>query len=104
MTASPEYVKTFSLATHLSCPPLPSPTGRDFSFKVKYADYRYRNEDNPKQERLFFLLRSLFGSQLVHIGEDELATKHNIRIIHQDRPRTGGTDLLMGTEYESLET
>jgi pimeloyl-ACP methyl ester carboxylesterase len=61
-------------------------------FKVKYADYGYRNEAHPEQERIMLFSGPLMGSRLVLATKDALAIKHKIRIISADRPGMGGTD------------
>ena len=66
--------------------------GRNTPFRVKYADYGYRNEEHPEQERVILFFTPLMGSRLVHVAKDELAKKRKIRIINPDRPGFGGTD------------
>ncbi|KAK3297801.1 uncharacterized protein B0H64DRAFT_458349 [Chaetomium fimeti] len=61
-------------------------------FKIKYADYGYRNEAHSEQERIMFFSGPLMASRLVLATKDELAIKHKIRIISADRPGMGGTD------------
>lgn len=61
-------------------------------FKIKYADYGYRNEAHPEQERIMLFSGPLMGSRLVLSTKDALAIKHKIRIISTDRPGMGGTD------------
>ncbi|KAH6851074.1 hypothetical protein B0I37DRAFT_445003 [Chaetomium sp. MPI-CAGE-AT-0009] len=61
-------------------------------FKIKYADYGYRNEAHPEQERVMLFSGPLQGSRLVLATKDKLGIKHKIRIISADRPGMGGTD------------
>ncbi|KAL7784670.1 hypothetical protein V8C37DRAFT_413270 [Trichoderma ceciliae] len=68
----PRFNKTFELPADLA-------VGCPSSFKVKYADYGYRNEDHPEEENV-----------LLFYGGDR--QKHNIRILNLDRPGIGGTD------------
>jgi hypothetical protein len=63
----PRFSKTFEL---------PAGNGRTSSFKVKYADYGYRNEAGPNQENVFLFFGSMLGSRLVHTGKDGLAKRH----------------------------
>jgi hypothetical protein len=62
------------------------------ALKIKYADYGYRNEAHPEQERIMLFSGPLMGSRLVLATKDSLAIKHKIRIISADRPGMGGTD------------
>lgn len=79
----PRFSRTFEL---------PAANGRTSPFKVKYADYGYRNEADPEQENVLLFFGSMLGSRLVHIAKDELAKKHKVRVINLDRPGVGGTD------------
>lgn len=82
----PRFSRTFEL------PAGPASNGRTGPFKVKYADYGYRNEAHPEQENVLLFFGPLMASRLFHIAKDELAKKRKIRIINLDRPGIGGTD------------
>lgn len=91
----PRFSQTFELA--------PDPDrGRTNPFKVKYADYGYRNEAQPNQENVFLFFGPLMGSRLMHIAKDEIAKRHKIRIINPDRPGMGGTDAVDASHTMSL--
>ncbi|KAK3331832.1 hypothetical protein B0T19DRAFT_355064 [Cercophora scortea] len=81
----PRFNRTFEL-------PADPSQGRHTPFKIKYADYGYRNEAHPEEENVLLFFGPMFASRLVHIAKDELATKHKIRFINPDRPGIGGTD------------
>jgi hypothetical protein len=81
----PRFNKSFELPADLAIGCL-SP------FKVKYADYGYRNESHPEKENVLLFYGSLLGSRLAHVAKDKIAKEHNIRIINVDRPGIGGTD------------
>lgn len=66
--------------------------GRPGQFRVTYADYGYRNEAHPEEERVLLFFGPLVGSRFVYVGKDELAKKHRVRIINTDRPGFGDTD------------
>lgn len=68
------------------------PGGTSGPLKIKYADYGYRNEAHPEQERIMLFSGPLMGSRLVIATKDALAIKNKIRIISADRPGMGGTD------------
>ncbi|KAK4123657.1 hypothetical protein N657DRAFT_671751 [Parathielavia appendiculata] len=82
---NPRFHQTFSL-------PADAPRGRANPFTVKYADYGYRNETQPEQERILLFFSPLMASRLLLVTKDHLAIKHKIRIICTDRPGVGGTD------------
>ena len=67
-------------------------SGRTGPFRVKFADYGYRNEAHPEQENVMLFFGPLMGSRLIHIAKDDIAKKHKVRIINPDRPGVGGTD------------
>lgn len=73
---------------------LPGNTIQDRSerLKITYADYGYRNEENPEEENVFLFFPPLLGSRWMHIAKDDIAKKHKIRIINVERPGYGGTD------------
>jgi hypothetical protein len=81
----PRFSRTVELAPDAA-------NGRNDPFRVKYADYGYRNEAHPEQEQILLFFGPLMGSRLLHVAKDDLAKKHRIRIIHPDRPGVGGTD------------
>ncbi|GAB1312489.1 hypothetical protein MFIFM68171_02699 [Madurella fahalii] len=91
----PRFNRTFEL-------PADPANGRTRPFKVKYADYGYRNEAHPEQENVFLFFGPLLSSRLFHIAKDELAKKHKIRIINPDRPGIGGTDSADAKDRMSL--
>ncbi|XWX01734.1 hypothetical protein V2A60_009763 [Cordyceps javanica] len=66
--------------------------GRPEALKITYADYGYRNEENPEEENVFLFFPPLLGSRWMHIAKDDLAKKHKVRIINIERPGYGGTD------------
>ncbi|KAM3511276.1 hypothetical protein MY11210_005077 [Beauveria gryllotalpidicola] len=66
--------------------------GRPEPLKVTYADFGYRNEENPEEENVFLFFPPLLGSRWMHIAKDNLAKKHRVRIINVERPGYGGTD------------
>ncbi|KXX82332.1 hypothetical protein MMYC01_201299 [Madurella mycetomatis] len=82
----PRFSRTFEL------PADPASNGRTGPFKVKYADYGYRNDAHPEQENALLFFGPLMASRLFHIAKDELAKRRKIRIINLDRPGIGGTD------------
>ena len=88
----PRFSQTFEI------PPNPA-EGRASPFRVKYADYGYRNEAHPEEENVFLFFSSMVGSRLVHVAKDEIAKKHKVRILNPDRPGFGGTD---GIEVEQV--
>ncbi|KAK2593712.1 hypothetical protein QQS21_008577 [Conoideocrella luteorostrata] len=81
----PRFNRIFTL------PPDPA-KNRTSSFRVKYADYGYRNEVHPHEENVLLFFGPLMASRLLHISKDAVAKKHKIRIINPDRPGIGGTD------------
>lgn len=81
----PRFSRTFEW-------PADAENDRPKPFKVKYADYGYRNEANPEEEHVLLFFGSLLGSRLVHVPKDGVAKKYKIRIINPDRPGFGGTD------------
>ncbi|KAM0552465.1 hypothetical protein ACHAPJ_008026 [Fusarium lateritium] len=62
------------------------------SLQVKYADYGYRNQAKPEDENVLLFFAPLCASRIFHVGKDELAKKHRVRIVVMDRPGFGGTD------------
>ncbi|KAM3463298.1 hypothetical protein BB8028_0004g09610 [Beauveria bassiana] len=66
--------------------------GRSEPLKVTYADFGYRNVENPDEENVFLFFPPLLGSRWMHIAKDNLAKKHRVRIINVERPGYGGTD------------
>ncbi|OAA63161.1 hypothetical protein ISF_05037 [Cordyceps fumosorosea ARSEF 2679] len=66
--------------------------GRADAFKITYADYGYRNEENPHEENVFLFFPPLLGSRWMHTAKDHIAKQHKIRIINVERPGYGGTD------------
>ncbi|KAM3444734.1 hypothetical protein NHJ13734_001084 [Beauveria thailandica] len=66
--------------------------GRPEPLKVTYADFGYRNVENPDEENVFLFFPPLLGSRWMHIAKDNLAKKHRVRIINVERPGYGGTD------------
>lgn len=70
--------------------------GRFTPFKIKYADYGYRNDEvhevHPEEEDVFIFFGSMVVSRLIHVAKDELAIRHRIRIMNPDRPGLGGKD------------
>ncbi|KAF4949306.1 hypothetical protein FSARC_13513 [Fusarium sarcochroum] len=62
------------------------------TLQVKYADYGYRNQAKPEDENILLFFAPLCASRIFHVGKDELAKKHRVRIIVMDRPGFGGTD------------
>ncbi|KAH6620858.1 hypothetical protein B0J18DRAFT_457486 [Chaetomium sp. MPI-SDFR-AT-0129] len=65
---------------------LPSP------YKLTYADFGYRNETHPDQERVVLFSPPLMGSRLLFATKDALAKRHRIRVISVDRPGFGGSE------------
>jgi hypothetical protein len=101
MTAPTDYVNDPRFSQTFQLPADPA-NGRNSPFKVKYADYGYRNEARPEQENVFLFFGSLLGSRLVHIAKDEVAKRLKIRIINPDRPGIGGTDIADAEHSMSL--
>lgn len=66
--------------------------GRADPLKITYADYGYRNEDQPGEENIFLFFPPLLGSRWMHTAKDNFAKAHKIRIINVERPGYGGTD------------
>lgn len=76
---------------------LPSPeSGRDYTIKVTYADYGYRNEAHPEEETVLLWFGPMMASRLVGILRDKMARREKIRVISFDRPGMGGTDAVPG--------
>jgi hypothetical protein len=73
-------------------PPPGPPGAATRPLTVTYADYGYRNEAHPEQERIMLFSPPLMGSRLLLMTKHTLAVKHKIRIISADRPGFGGTD------------
>jgi hypothetical protein len=73
-------------------PPPGPPGAATRPLTVTYADYGYRNEAHPEQERIMLFSPPLMGSRLLLMTKHALAVKHKIRIISADRPGFGGTD------------
>lgn len=61
------------------------------AFQITYADFGYRNELNPDEERVLLFFGPMFASRFIHVAKDEMAKRHGIRIISIDRPAIGGT-------------
>jgi hypothetical protein len=91
MTVPPNFIDDPRFSRIFELPSDPG-RGRTKPFKLQYADYGYRNEANPEQERVFLFFAGLMGSRLIHTTKDELAKRHKVRIISADRPGVGGTD------------
>ncbi|KAF9692738.1 hypothetical protein EKO04_009289 [Ascochyta lentis] len=70
----------------LTLPPNPT-AGRPSPYHISYADY---GDATSKSVVLFF--GGLMGGRLSYSPLDTLARTHQIRIIHADRPGTGGSD------------
>jgi pimeloyl-ACP methyl ester carboxylesterase len=86
-----EYLNDPRFSRNFELPADPA-HGRESPFKIRYADFGYRNESHPEQENVLLFFSPLFGSRLLHIAKDELAKRHKVRIISVDRPGVGGTD------------
>ncbi|KAK4141198.1 uncharacterized protein C8A04DRAFT_14310 [Dichotomopilus funicola] len=61
-------------------------------YKLTYADFGYRNETHPDQERVVLFSPPLMGSRLLFATKDALAKRHRIRVISVDRPGFGGSE------------
>ncbi len=66
--------------------------GRPEPLKITYADYGYRNEENPEAENVFLFFPPLLGSRWMHTAKDGIAKRFKVRIINVERPGYGGTD------------
>ncbi|ETS84158.1 hypothetical protein PFICI_02183 [Pestalotiopsis fici W106-1] len=71
-------------------PPDPA-QGRPNALRISYADYGYRNTENPNVEKVFLFFGPLLGSRMLHIAKDALAKEYGVRIINADRPGFGDT-------------
>lgn len=80
----PRFSRTFELA--------PDETlGRSQPLRITYADFGYRNQENPDLEAVFLFFAPLLGSRMTRVVLDEIAKKHHVRIISFDRPGFGKT-------------
>ncbi|KAF3047050.1 hypothetical protein E8E12_010795 [Didymella heteroderae] len=61
-------------------------TSNNITHRVSYSDY-----GSPTSPNVLLFFGGLLGGRLCYTPLDLLARKHNIRIIHADRPGTGGT-------------
>lgn len=68
----------------------------EYPLKVSYADYGYRNEVHPDEERVLLWFGPMMASRLIGILRDRTAQREKIRIISIDRPGMGGTDAVPG--------
>ncbi|POR34797.1 Uncharacterized protein TPAR_05021 [Tolypocladium paradoxum] len=84
----PRFTQTFEL-------PADAARGRPEPLRVTYADYGYRNEAHPGEEKVLLFFAPLVGSRMIHVAKDALAKRHKIRIVNPDRPGIGGTDDVM---------
>jgi hypothetical protein len=71
-------------------------SSRDYTIKVTYADYGYRNEAHPEEETVLLWFGPMMASRLIGILRDKTARREKIRIISIDRPGMGGTDAVSG--------
>lgn len=62
------------------------PDANGQSLRISYADYGYRNEEDPEQENVFLFFSPLIGSRMMHVAKDSIARTHKVRIINADRP------------------
>lgn len=65
--------------------------GRDV-FRVAYADFGYRNEANPDEERVLLYFAPMLGSRFIYVAKDQMAKTHGVRVICIDRPGFGATN------------
>lgn len=80
----PRFSRTFELAADET-------QGRSQPLRITYADYGYRNQENPHLEAVFLFFAPLLGSRMTRVVLDEIAKKHRVRIISPDRPGFGRT-------------
>ncbi|UNI15511.1 hypothetical protein JDV02_002039 [Purpureocillium takamizusanense] len=71
--------------------PADATRGRPEELQITYADYGYRNEQDPDDENVFLFFAPLLGSRMWHVAKDGPAKRHKVRIINLDRPGVGGT-------------
>ena len=71
-------------------------SSRDYTLKVTYADYGYRNEAHPEEETVLLWFGLMMASRLVGILRDKTARREKVRIISIDWPGMGGTDAVSG--------
>ncbi|WYZ35184.1 hypothetical protein EsH8_I_001460 [Colletotrichum jinshuiense] len=65
--------------------------GRPEALRISYADYGYRNTENPQAEKVFLFFGPLLGSRMIFVAKDALAKEYGVRIINADRPGFGET-------------
>jgi hypothetical protein len=67
-------------------PPAPE-TGRNNSHRFSYADF-----GDPHSNAVVFFCGGLMAARFCYSPLDQLAKRHNVRIVHVDRPGIGGTE------------